>query len=458
MDWSAFRHYAHTVVDDVCDYYLSLEERNVQSEVKPGYLKQHIPTEAPVLGEPFEAIRNDVFKHIMPGITHWQHPSFFAFYPSNSSPAAFLGEMYSNMFNCIGFNWSCSPAYTELETIVLDWLAQALRLDAGFLSYGKGCGIIQGSASEALLTALLGARKISLDNGNGIDKLVFYCSDQTHSCGVKASKIALMQTRIIKTNDKGQMMAEALQLAVIQDIESGLVPCFCVGTFGSTTSGIVDDLVNIGSICKKYKIWYHIDAAYAGAFLIDSNFQCPTDLADSFNMNTHKMMLTNFDCSPLWVKDRSKLVDALSISAPYFRNRASEQGFVTDFRDLQIPLGRRFRSLKLWFVMRIYGTEGIQAHLNKHLEFARYIRQKVEKEDRLVVHDFNFGLVSFSCKAGSESTRNLYNLIIKENTYLSMSQVHGKEVIRFVSGSLQTEKSHVKEFWKILELSLNKLD
>ena len=454
MDWNAFRQQAHTAIDDICDYYLSLEKHQVLSKVEPGYLQKLLPREAPVESESFDQVRKDVFKFIMPGITHWQHPSFFAYYPSNSSPAGILAELYSNMFNCIGFNWACSPAYTELETIVLDWLCKALKLSPDFLSSGKGCGVIQGSASEALLTCLLGARKYQLQKGHSIDKLVFYCSDQTHTSGQKASNIALTKLRVIETNTKGQMTATALEEAILQDIDAGLVPCFCVGTFGTTTSGAIDDLDGLGVICEKYDIWYHIDAAYAGSFLVLDSFECPTDKADSFNMNTHKFLLTNFDCSPLFLKDRSKVVDALSISAPYYRNKQSESGLVTDFRDLQIPLGRRFRSLKLWFVMRLYGITKIQAHVQTHLDFAKYIEAKVIEEPKLeLAVARNFALVTFKHVEGK--TKELYNLIIKENVYLTMSHFNGEDIIRFVPGTLQTKKLHVEAFWEIVKRSIN---
>eukprot|EP00834_Sanchytrium_tribonematis_P002175 NODE_62_length_26495_cov_0.832853.p7 type:complete len:457 gc:universal NODE_62_length_26495_cov_0.832853:16769-18139(+) len=456
MDWEEFRINAHKAIDDICDYYKMLETQNLQSKVEPGYLRSLLPNHAPNAPESFESVRQDLFKHILPGITHWQHPSFFAYYPSNSSPPAMLAEMYSNMFNCIGFNWACSPAYTELETITLDWLCKALKLDNQFLSSGKGCGIIQGSASEALLVALLSARKEKLQD-HKLETLVFYCSDQTHSSARKASNIALTTLHVVKTNGTGVMEESALENAIDEDIKKGLVPCFCVGTYGTTTSGAVDEIERIGKLCQKYKMWFHIDAAYAGAFLIHDNFHCPTEDADSFNMNTHKMMLTNFDCSPLWVKDRSKVVDALSISAPYYRNKQSENGLVTDYRDLQLPLGRRFRALKLWFVLRIYGIKNIQLHIQKHLEFSDYIENCVLANPNLKLLSRNFALVTFA-HADSNKTQKLHEIINSHNVLTTMSNLHGNEILRFVPGSLQTEQSHVEQFWQIVEKGISQIN
>lgn len=449
MDWSHFRKHAHQVIDDICDYYEQLEKYKVQSDVEPGYLRQRLPNNMSQEPESFEQVRQDLFNHILPGITHWQHPSFFAYYPANSSPVAMLGELYSNMFNCIGFNWTCSPAYTELETIVLDWLCKALKLDDAFLSNGKGCGIIQGTASEALLVALLSARKRHLQS-HSIDKLVMYCSDQTHSSAKKAANVALMRLHVVSTGIDGKMTALALQEAIQEDLSCGLCPCFCVATYGTTTSGAVDEIEDIGKVCEENGMWYHVDAAYAGAFLMHEDFYCPTSNVDSFNMNTHKMMLTNFDCSPLYVRDRSYLVDALSISAPYYRNKASENGLVTDYRDMQLPLGRRFRSLKLWFVMRIYGKQHVVAHLNKHLEFAKYVEATVNGMDGLECFDRQFALVTFCCET-NEKTKALHERLNRHNVYTTLSTLHDKEIIRFVSGSLQTQWKHVHEFCKILK-------
>ena len=454
MNWELFRTHAHQVIDDICDYYTQLETRPVKSTVTPGYLQKLLPFQAPQVGESFAAVRDDLFKHIMPGISHWQHPSFFAFYPSNSSPAGMLAEMYSNMFNCVGFNWMCSPAYTELETIVLDWLCKALKLSTDFLSNGKGCGVIQGTASEAVLVAMLAARKMKLDQGIPLSKLCFYCSDQTHACCKKASTIGLAQLRVVKTDQYGSLQHHELEMAIAKDIEQGFVPFFVVGTYGTTTSGAIDDIEGIGRICEKYDIWFHIDAAYAGSFLLLDEFYCPTDKCESFNMNCHKFMLVNFDCSPLWIKDRSKVIDTLSVAAPYYRNVNSEKGLVTDFRDLQLPLGRRFRSLKLWFVMRLYGIEKLQEHVLTHLNYAIQIENKIKSEPQLQLIKRDFALVTFT-HVDESKTRALYDLIQSENVYITCSKLNDKEILRFVSGSPLTLQKHVNDFWAVVRDKVN---
>lgn len=314
----------------------------------------------------------DVQEFIVPGVTHWQHPSFFAYFPANMSYPSLLGDMMGAMFNIIGFSWITSPACTELETIVLEWLRKALQLPESFSSVGKGGGVIQQTASEATLVALLAAKSRFIKEGSKLEELSFYMSDQSHSSVQKACMIAGIDSkniRMIESNEMFQLCPKKLQETIENDLKDNLKPCFLVATIGTTSSCAVDDVKTIGQICQKYNIWMHIDSAYAGSAMICPELRHHLDgveYAYSFNFNPHKWMLTNFDCSTMWIQDRSLLINAFDISPEYLRNKASESGLVIDYRNWQIPLGRRFRSLKLWFVLRTYGIEGIQ-------EYIRYV-------------------------------------------------------------------------------------
>lgn len=359
MKREEFRKAGYEMIDYICNYYETIENRPILSTVSPGYLSKLLPTDAPNDPEEWKSIMSDVDSKIMPGITHWQHPSFFAYFPANVSYPGLLGEMMSGMFNVIGFSWITSPACTELETIVLDWLAKALNLPSEFQSSGKGGGVIQSTASESVLVCLVAAKA-------GRDKCVAYISDQTHSSVQKACMIAGVDKRIVESNDDCQFDAERLELQIQDDLAKGLTPCFVVCTIGTTSTGAVDSLKDLGKICSKYSIWLHVDAAYTGSTWICPEFRRGMDgieYADSFNFNPHKMMLVNFDCSTLWVKNRVSLLNALDITPVYLRNKASESGLVIDYRSWQIPLGRRFKSLKLWFVLRSYGIRGIQEYI-----------------------------------------------------------------------------------------------
>jgi aromatic-L-amino-acid decarboxylase len=380
MNYSEFRKHAHDMVDFMCDYYEGLEQKNVLSTVQPGYLSKLLPDSAPEEGEPWENIMKDIKSYIMPGVTHWQHPSFFAFFPSNSSPPGLLGEMLSGMFNVVGFNWICSPACTELETIVLDWMAKALALPDAFLSHGKGGGVIQGTASEAAIVTLLAAKTKMLKRYASTDmlkdgeilakyvsKMTVYFSDQAHSSIKKACHVVGIpehNMRIIKSNGNMAMDVDLLTETLKIDKEKGLIPFYVVGTIGTTSSTAIDPLQAI--VEAKGDMWFHIDAALAGPALLCEEYRekwLSSTEFDSFTMNAHKWMLTNFDCSLLWTRNRSDLIDALTITPEYLRNKASESGLVIDYRDWQLPLGRRFRSLKLWFVIRTYGLSGLKKYI-----------------------------------------------------------------------------------------------
>ncbi|PIA40075.1 hypothetical protein AQUCO_02500062v1 [Aquilegia coerulea] len=476
MDAEQLRENAHKMVDFIADYYKNIESFPVLSQVQPGYLRKLLPDSAPNHPEQFEDVLNDIQAKILPGVTHWQSPDYFAYFPSNSSTAGFLGEMLSAGLNIVGFSWVTSPAATELEVIVLDWLAKLLKLPEDFLSLGQGGGVIQGTASEAVLVVLLAARDKFLRRygKNSLAKLVAYASNQAHASLQKACQIAGIHAencRFLETDSSTNyaLSPDILQEAISKDIAAGLIPFFLSATVGTTSSTAVDPLFELGKIAKGNNIWFHIDAAYAGSACICPEYRHYIDgveTADSFNMNAHKWFLTNFDCSVLWVKDRSALIQSLSTNPEYLRNKASQGNMVVDYKDWQIPLGRRFRSLKLWMVLRLYGLENLQCYIRSHIEYAKHFEELVSLDQRFeIVAPRTFSLVCFrliSPHNDDDFCNKLnHDLLDAVNStgkiFLSHTVLSGKYILRFVVGTPLTEERHVNAAWKVLHDEATKL-
>ncbi|KAH0916934.1 hypothetical protein HID58_024594, partial [Brassica napus] len=470
MDSEQLREYGHRMVDFIADYYKTIETFPVLSQVQPGYLHNLLPDSAPDQPETLEQVLDDVKEKILPGVTHWQSPSFFAYYPANSSVAGFLGEMLSAALNIVGFSWVSSPAATELEMIVLDWFAKLLNLPEQFLSRGNGGGVIQGTASEAILVVMIAARdKVLRSLGKkALEKLVVYSSDQTHSSLLKACQIAgihLENCRMLKTDSSTNyaLRPESLQEAVSGDLEAGLIPFFLCGTVGTTSSTAVDPLAELGKIAKSNEMWFHVDAAYAGSACICPEYRQYIDgveTADSFNMNAHKWFLTNFDCSLLWVKDRYALTEALSTNPEFLKNKASQANLVVDYKDWQIPLGRRFRSLKLWMVLRLYGAETLKSYIRNHIKLAKDLEQLVSQDPNFeVVTPRIFSLVCFRIAAvdNDEKTCNNLNRSLLDavnssgKLFISHTTLSGKFVLRLAIGAPLTEEKHVMDAWKVIQ-------
>ncbi|XP_010326342.1 tyrosine decarboxylase 2 [Solanum lycopersicum] len=470
MDAEQLREYGHKMVDFIADYYKNIENFPVLSQVQPGYLRKLLPETAPAHSETLQDVLEDVETKILPGVTHWQSPDYFAYFPSNSSVAGFLGEMLSAGINMVGFSWITSPAATELEMIVLDWLAKVLKLPDEFLSTGQGGGVIQGTASEAVLVVILAARdKVLRRFGkDAISKLVVYCSDQTHSSLQKACQIGGIYPenfRVLKADPSRDyaLSPDTLSEAVSHDMATGLIPFFFCATIGTTSSTAVDPLLELGKIAKSNSIWFHVDAAYAGSACI-----CPeyrgymngVEEADSFNMNAHKWFLTNFDCSALWVKDRSALIQSLSTNPEYLKNKASQENLVVDYKDWQIPLGRRFRSLKLWMVLRLYGLEKLQAYIRNHIELAKLFEELVAQDKRFeIVTPRKFSLVCFRLlpPPSNEDYANKLNhdLLDSVNStgklFISHTLLSDRYILRFAIGAPLTEARHIVGAWKVLQ-------
>ncbi|XP_044492294.1 tyrosine decarboxylase 2 [Mangifera indica] len=470
MDAEQLRENAHRMVDFIADYYKTIENFPVLSQVQPGYLRELVPDSAPKHPESLQNVLDDIQAKILPGVTHWQSPNYFAYYPSNSSVAGFLGEMLSGALNIVGFSWITSPAATELEMIVLDWLGKMLKLPEDFLSTGQGGGVIQGTASEAVLVVLLAARDKALRRvgKNALEKLVVYASDQTHSALQKACQIGGIypeNCRVLKTDSSTNysLSPDVLAEAISHDLAIGLIPFFLCATVGTTSSTAVDPLLELGKIAKSNGMWFHVDAAYAGSACI-----CPeyrqyingVEEADSFNMNAHKWLLTNFDCSALWIKDRNALIQSLSTNPEFLKNKASQANMVVDYKDWQIPLGRRFRSLKLWFVLRLYGLENLQCYIRSHIQLAKHFEGLVEQDPRFeVVTPRIFSLVCFRLlppqnnqDGGNKLNRELLDIVNSTGKiFISHTVLSGTYILRFAVGAPLTEERHVNAAWKVLQ-------
>jgi aromatic-L-amino-acid decarboxylase len=462
MTPAQFRQHGRAVVDWIADYWERVESLPVLSQVKPGAIRAALPAQPPAEGEPFEKILHDIDTAILPGITHWQSPNFFAFFPANTSGPAILGELLSAGLGVQGMLWTTSPACTELETQVLDWFARMLGLPERFTSFGEGGGVIQDTASSAALCALLAARERATgyqSNERGCDgKLIVYASTQTHSSIEKAVKIAGVgraNLREIEVDETFAMRPEVLARQIAEDREAGLVPCFVCATVGTTSSNAIDPLPAIARICREENVWLHVDAAMSGTAAICPEFRhilAGVEGADSFCTNPHKWMFTNFDCDCFWVADRAALIRTLSILPEYLRNRATESGAVIDYRDWHIQLGRRFRALKLWFVIRSYGVAGLQHHVRRHIEIAQEFAGWVENDDafELAVRP-PLNLVCFRHVGGDDVNRELMGrLNASGRLYLTHTSLGGRFTLRLCVGQTRTERRHVVEAWELI--------
>jgi aromatic-L-amino-acid decarboxylase len=418
-----------------------------------------LPVDAPEQGEDFETILSDIDRIILPGITHWQSPNFFAYFPANSSYPAILGDLLSSGLGVQGMLWITSPACTELETHVLDWIAEMQALPGKFKSSGTGGGVIQDTASTATLTALLAGRERATgfaSNELGCDgKLTVYTSSQAHSSVEKAVKIAGLghqSLRVIEVDENFAMRPEDLRRQIKNDQKAGLVPCFVCASIGTTSSNAIDPLPEIGRICREENIWLHIDAAMSGAASICPEFRyllTGIEYADSYAFNPHKWMFTNFDCDCFFVADRAALIQTLSILPEYLRNQASEAGAVFDYRDWHIQLGRRFRSLKLWFVIRSYGVEGLRYHIRQHIKLAQNFAQWVEESpDFELAAPAPLNLVCFRHKNGDAFNQKLLETLNQSGKlYLTHTKLANQYTLRMCIGQTYTEAHHVEQAW-----------
>jgi len=454
-----FRRRGKEVIDWIADYYERIESLPVMSRVKPGEIRASLPKSAPQDGEPFDAMLQDVDKLILPGLMHWQSPNFFGYFPCNNSFPSVLGDLLSSGLGVQGMLWATSPACTELETHVLDWLVEMLGLPERFASSGKGGGVIQDTASSSSLCAMLAARERATgyaSNENGCDgRLMAYTSAQAHSSIEKDAKIAGIgraNLRLIDVDDKFAMRPDALAAQIEKDRNSGRVPCMVSATVGTTSSNAIDPVREIAGICRQHGIWLHVDAAMSGTAAVCPEFRWIHDgieLADSYCFNPHKWMFTNFDCDCFYVADRAALIKTLSVLPEYLRNKATESGAVIDYRDWHVPLGRRFRALKLWFVIRHYGVNGLRHHVRQHIELAQQFASWVKQDpDFELAAPAPLNLVCFRHRRGDAVNQAIMDRVNHSgDLFFTHTRLDDRLTLRLCVGQTRTELRHVERAW-----------
>jgi aromatic-L-amino-acid decarboxylase len=458
-----FRRHGYALVDWIADYVEHVERYPVAAPVAPGEIRALLPDSPPTRPEPFDAVLADVDGIVVPGLTHWQHPSFFAYFPANSSYAAILGELLSAGLGVNGMLWATSPAATELETLMCDWMAELLDLPDRFRSTGAGGGVIQGTASEAILCAIVAARERATQgasNRRGADdRLVAYATAHAHSATEKGLRIAGIGSDRLRLVDVGASFAmrpDFLATAIDADRAAGLVPFYVTATAGTTSSLAFDPVPEIAEVCRRRGVWLHVDAAMAGIAAL-----CPEhrwvnagiDHADSYCTNPHKWMGINFDCDLFYVADRAALTSALSILPPFLRTAAGDAGQVIDYRDWQIPLGRRFRALKVWFALRADGPEPARAMIRRHVALAADLAGWVDADPRFeIAAPPRLNLVCLHHADGDDATDAL---IEKANAtgraLFTRTVLDGRSVLRFCVGGRTTGPRHVEAGWRLLQ-------
>jgi aromatic-L-amino-acid decarboxylase len=462
MTPEAFRRHGHAVIDWIADYMTRVEALPVLSQVAPGKIRAGLPDRPPERSEPLEAVLRDLDEIILPGVTHWQSPNFFAYFPANASGPAILGDLLSSGLGVQGMLWATSPACTELETHVLDWLVAMLDLPERFHSGTDGGGVIQDTASSASLCALLAARERATgftSNRGGLGTvdhtLVAYTSNQAHSSIEKAMMIAGLgrdYLRLVEVDDVFAMRPEELERAIEQDRADGFTPCYVCATVGTTSSNGMDPVRAIGEICRKHDIWLHVDAAMSGTAALCEEFRWIHDgleLADSYCFNPHKWMFTNFDCDCFWVANRASLIRTLSVLPEYLKNKATESGAVLDYRDWHIPLGRRFRALKLWMVIRHYGVDGLRHHIREHVRLAQEFADRVRADDRFeLAVDPPLNLICFRHVGGDTINERLMNEVNQSGRmFLTHTKLNDRFTLRMSIGQTGTTGRHVEQAW-----------
>jgi aromatic-L-amino-acid decarboxylase len=451
-----FRAHGYALIDWIAEYRSRVDDLPVFSAVAPGEIAAMLPASAPEDPEPFESLVADLDDVVLPGITHWQSPSWFAFFPANTSPPSILAELASAGIGAQGMLWATSPALTEIEARVLDWLVELMGLPSAWRSTGIGGGVIQMSASDATHAVLVVARHRTRALAHARD-MVVYASSQAHSSIEKACTVAgIGHYRMIDVDDAFAMDPRALRQAIGDDVADGLTPIAVASAVGTTGTTAVDPLEAISSIAAEHGMWHHVDAAYAGTAMVCPEFrvyQPGLEHVDSYTFNPHKWMMVNFDCNVLWVADRKPLIDTMSILPPYLRNQASQDGDVIDYRDWHVPMGRRFRALKLWWVIRSYGARGLRELVRSHVGLADEFARRLETDDRFALTSPHpFGLVCFSHVAGDDRTRELAGALnASGKVAVTASEIDGHSFIRVSIGQTYTERRHVDALWDLID-------
>lgn len=465
MNNAEFRKWAHRLVDQMGDYYEKIEDFPVKSQVKPGDILALLPVNPPSESEGMAQIMSDFDRIIMPGITHWQSPDFFGYFPANGSYPSILAEMLTASLGAQCMVWDTSPAAAELEEAMMNWLKTMTGLPDTW------SGVIQDTASTSTLAAILSAREknsafgINENGFNESEQYRVYCSTETHSSVEKAVKIAgIGRKNLVKiaTDSTYRLNVNLLRDAIAKDIRSGFKPLCVIATLGTTGCTSIDSIKEIAEICSEYNIWLHIDAAYAGTALLLPEYRWMIEgieKADSFVFNPHKWMFVNFDCSAYFVKDKENLIRTFEILPEYLKT--GNRGLVNDYRDWGIPLGRRFRALKLWFVIRSFGVSELQNKIREHIRIARWFEQEVIANPAFeIMAPVPLSLVCFryrpSCNCGTENLNDLNEeLLGKLNTtgkmFLTHTKLNGQYTLRLsVAGTLTTFE-HVEKAWNLIK-------
>ena len=471
FDPERFRAEGHRLIDWLAEHWRTMESRPVQSAVTPGWVRSQLPATAPEAPEPLEAVVRDLDRVIVPGLTHWQHPSFFAYFPANASAPAMLGELLSAGLGVQGMLWSTSPACTELETHMMDWLVTLLGLPERFRSAegggpGTGGGVIQDTASSGVLCALVAARERATGFASDADglhqgdrALVAYASADAHSSVEKAARIAGLGNRWVRkvpVNAHGEMDADALGRLMRADADAGHRPFFVAATAGTTACGAFDAVPALAAHAATHGAWLHVDAAWAGAAALCPELRAPivagAQHADSWGFNPHKWMQVNFDCHAFWVADRAALVRALSVLPEYLRNAATDSGKVIDYRDWQVPLGRRFRALKLWMTLRMLGAEALRQRIREHVAWTAEFAAMVKADPRFeLLREPSLSLACFALRAGDAATEALLARVnATGQAFLSHARVNSRFAMRLAVGATLTERRHVMQAWSLV--------
>jgi len=463
MDSNEFRRYGHEIVEWIARYFENVEQYPVKSRVKPGEVKNALPDMPPSGSEPFDRFMHDFDEIIIPGITHWQSPNFFAYFPANSSPPSVLAEMLTAALGAQCMLWETSPAAAELEEKMMEWLKVMTGIPPEFE------GVIQDSASSATLAALITAREKATgfrSNREGLSdagKLRIYVSTQTHSSVEKGAGVAgFGRDNLVKVTVRNDFSMDpvALERAIEKDLAGGYIPCCAVATLGTTGTTAVDPLRAIGEICRKHGIWLHVDAALGGTALLLPEMRWMTDgieYVDSLVFNPHKWMFTNFDCSAYFVRDAASLIRSFEILPEYLKTRT--RGEVNDYRDWGIPLGRRFRALKLWAVIRSYGVEQLQSMIREHIRLAKMLAGLISTEKGFeLLAPVPLNTVCFRYRPAGMNDEEANHLNEKINhalndtgkIYLTHTKADGKYVLRMVTAQTNLTETHVLKAWELI--------
>ena len=459
-----FRTSGYELIDMIADYLEGVGEHRIVPDVEPGAVRAMLPEHPPTEPEPWHEVMADVERVVVPTITHWQHPNWFAYFPANTTYPSILGELLSAGLGVQGMSWITSPACTEIETLMLDWMQELLDLPDTFRSTSeRGGGVIQGSASEAALVAILAARwkatAGSVNTTGDTSRLTAYISAHAHSAlekGLRIAGIGTERIRVVDHDERFAMRADALAAAVEADVQGGFVPFFVCATHGTTSSTAFDPTEAIADICDANDIWLHIDAAMSGIAALAPELRWVNDGLDrvaSYATNPHKWMGVNFDCTLFWVTDRAALLGALSILPEFLRSEAAESGRAIDYRDWQVPLGRRFRALKLWFTIRLDGVESIRERIRRDVDLTQEFASWIAADDRFEIvapHPLNLLCLRVAGPDDAATDSLIADINNRGEAHVTRTVLDGRSVMRVSIGARTTERAHVEAFWRSL--------